>query len=216
VLDRYAHVDLKAFRQALMNWGKLNYRDFPWRKTDDPYLILMAEVMLHRTRALQVVPIYDRFIRRYPDLATLALAGEEELAEALHSLGLHWRVPLIQRMAADIKDKFDGHIPREKADLLSLPGVSDYIASAVRCFAWNLPDPLIDTNTVRIAGRIFQMKVTDYSRRSRKFREAIAALIDPEQPKASNYALLDLGDRICTKSRPPACQSCPVSHFCLY
>ncbi len=99
----------------------------------------MAEVMLHRTQAIQVVPVYERFISHYPDLQSLALAPGEELNEMLYPLGLHWRINLIQDMVAELMNRFDGKIPYEKVDLMSLPGVSDYIASAVRCFAWNQP-----------------------------------------------------------------------------
>lgn len=176
----------------------------------------MAEVMLHRTQVLQVLPVYERFVRIYPDATSLAHASSKDLHALLFPLGLRWRVDLIWAMAAELADHFDGQVPKEKDKLLSLPGVSDYIASAVRCFAWNLPEPLIDTNTVRVVGRLFGLKIKDSSRRNRRYRELITALVDPEHPRAYNYALLDLAHLICHKRRAPECPRCPVRTRCVY
>lgn len=209
-------IDAPVFRRELIAWGQRHFRSFPWRKTEDPYRILMAEVMLHRTQVLQVLPVYERFLKIYPDAALLAHASSEDLHALLFPLGLRWRVDLIWAMAAELTDRFDGQVPKEKDKLLSLPGVSDYIASAVRCFAWNLPEPLIDTNTVRVVGRLFGLEIKDSSRRNRHFRELITALVDPEHPRAYNYALLDLAHLICHKRRAPECASCPVLAYCVY
>jgi A/G-specific adenine glycosylase len=208
-------VDAETFRKALIAWGQQHSRSFPWRLTEDPYRILMAEVMLHRTQSPQVVSVYERFIERYPDVPALARATKEELHQALYSLGLRWRIDLIHEMAAELMEHFGGEVPREKADLLSLSGVSEYIAGAVRCFAWNLPEPLIDTNTVRVVGRLFGLEIKDSSRRNRQFRELITALVDLDGPRAYNYALLDLAEQVCMKKRPPACGRCPVSSYCM-
>jgi len=207
-------VDVVSFQRAVIEWGRDHFRPFPWRLTKDPYCILMAEVMLHRTQALQVAPVYERFIQSYPDLFTLAKATKKDLHKALYSLGLRWRTDLIYEMVTELVERFDGQIPGEKADLLSLPGVSDYVASATRCFAWNFPEPLVDTNTVRIVGRLFGLEIKDSSRRNRRFRELIAALVEPDNPRAYNYALLDLADQICIKKRQPECQVCPVKQCC--
>jgi A/G-specific adenine glycosylase len=209
-------VDAVAFRKAVIAWGRKNFRPFPWRLTKDPYCLLMVEVMLHRTQAQQVIPVYERFIERYQDVPSLAQATREELHQALYSLGLRWRIDLIHKMAAGLMAHFNGRVPQEKTNLLSLPGVSEYIAGAVRCFAWNLPEPLIDTNTVRVVGRLFGLEIKDSSRRNRRFRELIMALVDPDEPRAYNYALLDLADQICMKKRPPECGRCPVAEWCIY
>ena len=209
-------IDAAAFRKALITWGQHHFRPLPWRLTADPYRILMAEVMLHRTQAPQVVPVYEQFVRYYPDVPTLGQATKEELHQALRSVGLRWRVDLIHEMASDLRIRFDGQVPREKTDLLSLPGVSEYIAGAVRCFAWNLPEPLTDTNTVRVVGRLFGLETKDSSRRNRRFRELITALVDADEPRAYNYALLDLAYQVCMKKRPPECFRCPVQKYCVY
>lgn len=208
-------VDVQQFRQQLLEWGRHHFRAFPWRQTTDPYKILMAEVMLHRTQAIQVVPVYNQFIARYPDIEAVAQASPEELSVVLAPLGLHWRIALIATMATDITKRFGGAIPQKKTDLLLLPGVSEYIASAVRCFAWDLPDSIIDTNTVRVIGRLFGLEIKDSSRRNRQFRQLSEALLDPDHPRMYNYALLDLADRICTKKRAPDYDRCPVLSLCL-
>jgi len=209
-------VDPVTFRKALIAWGQEHFRAFPWRLTEDPYRILMAEVMLHRTQAPQVVPVYEQFIKRYPDVPTLAQATREELHEALYSLGLRWRIDMVHEMAAELMKRSGGQVPESREDLLSLPGVSEYVAGAVRCFAWNLPEPLPDTNTVRVVGRLFGLEIKDSSRRNRCFRELITVLVDPNEPRAYNYALLDLANQVCMKRQPPECFRCPVLEHCVY
>jgi A/G-specific adenine glycosylase len=174
----------------------------------------MSEVMLHRTQAIQVVPVYQSFLTTYTDIAVLAKASLQELQDALFSLGLRWRIELIYRMAGEIMSKFGGHIPVERADLLSLPGISEYIAGAVRCFAWNLPEPLADTNTIRVTGRLFGLQPKDSSRRSSRFRILLNSLLHFGEPRRYNYALLDLADGVCTKKRPPDCHLCPLQSLC--
>jgi A/G-specific adenine glycosylase len=213
--DNHA-IDVIVFRKELIVWGQKHFRSFPWRMTKDPYYILMAEVMLHRTQAAQVVPVYEKFIERFPDIKILAQTNKEELHDLLCSLGLRWRIDLIYTMVAELADRFGGHIPQQKSDLLSLSGVSDYIASALYCFAWNQPEPLMDTNTVRVIGRLFDLEIKDSSRRNRRFRELITALMDPDEPSAYYYALLDLADQVCTKKRPPECIKCPIQKHCAY
>lgn len=208
--------DLEAFHNLLITWGNEHFRPFPWRFTENPYFVLISEVMLHRTKALQVVSVYEQFIQRYPDISSLASATKNELHEILYSLGLRWRIDLIHAMASDLKVRFAEQIPKRKVDLLSLPGVSDYIASAVRCFAWNLPEALIDTNTVRVIGRLFGLEIKDSSRRNSTFKRLIETLVDPSEPRIYNYALLDLADRVCTKRRIPDCLHCPVLAHCLH
>ena len=172
--------------------------------------------MLHRTQAIQVLMVYERFMEFYPDLQALNQASKEQLYDLLQSIGLNWRIDLIPKMAHELIVRFDGHIPHDKTALLSLPGVSSYIASAVRCFTWNLPETLIDTNTTRVIGRLFGLEIKDSSRRNPIFRESLAKPVDPDKPKIYTYALLDLANQICTKRKPPNCSSCPVLHHCLY
>lgn len=204
-----------GFRKELIAWGKANFQPLPWRLTSDPYQILIAEVMLHRTQSRQVVVPFKNFISHYPNVRTLAGSKSEELEANFYSLGLRWRTKLIRQLAIEIVTRFNGKIPQSKEELMSLPGISDYIASAVRCFAWNLPEALVDTNTVRVVGRLFALEIKDSSRRNRNFCKLISELVDPLEPRAYNYALLDLAHSICTKRQSPLHSICPVSRFCL-
>ncbi|HOS79771.1 MAG TPA: DNA-binding protein [Anaerolineae bacterium] len=207
---------LVALRLALLQWGTVHFRPFPWRQTQDPYAILLAEILLHRTQVNQMAAGYEQLLAAYPDISTLAAADRKALHMLLFSLGLRWRIDLLLAMAQEITNRFDGRIPTEKAALLSLPGVSEYIASAVRCFAWDQPEALIDTNTVRIIGRLLGWPVKDSSRRNARFREALQTLVDPEAPRAFNYALLDLAHLLCHKRQPPLCGECPLASWCHY
>ena len=119
---------IEEFRASVKKWGKEHYRDFPWRKTQDPYKVLLAEIMLHRTQAIQVAKVYEGFIGKYPNVRVLAKAIKPEMRKALFSLGLKWRIELIVDMAKMLVDKYDSKVPEDKSELVSLPGVSDYIA----------------------------------------------------------------------------------------
>lgn len=212
--DPLAHsFDRQRMRDSLVEWGAAEGRHFPWRETQHPYAVLLAEVLLHRTRASQVVPLYLSVLERYPDIPSLAAAPLDALHTILHAAGLRWRVDLLHAMAATIQERFGGTIPRDLDDLLSLPGVGHYIAGAVRCFAFAEPEAILDTNTVRVTGRLFRVHVNDSSRRSPRFKKVLQVLVDPERPREFNFALLDLAAAVCTP-REPRCDVCPLLPFC--
>ena len=208
--------NIHGFRRVLIAWGQQNFRPFPWRTTTDPYQLLVAETMLHRTQASQVLLVYQSFIEQFPDTVRLSRASRKELHRRLYSLGLRHRVDLIRQMAAELVEKFGGKVPESKAHLRTLPGVSDYISSAIRSFAWNLPEPILDTNVVRVIGRIFDLETKDSSRRNPQFKKLAAILLDSKNPRAYNYAILDLADRICTSRSLPDCDNCPVIKWCAF
>ena len=214
-MDFFDNFGLVSFRKDLLAWWEENRRSYPWRETRDPYQILVAEVLLHRTRADHVVPVYHQFLDTYPSVSELAKASVDQLGDLIQPLGLHWRVELLFNMAQELHVRFDDQIPTERENLESLPGVSHYISTAVRCFAYGYPDALLDTNTVRICGRILDIPVTDGSRRSKKFRNLLENLVDPDRPGDFNFALLDHGALIC-RSRTPLCKECPVRKHCYY
>lgn len=206
---------VEEIRRSLLKWwSSLGHRHFPWRETQDPFKVLIAEILLHRTRAEQIVPLYQLFLEKHPDIHSIAVSSPDELAMSFHSAGLHWRWGLLHSMAVEIETRFNGQIPRTFEDLTSLPGVSHYIASAVRCFAFGYPDILLDTNTVRVAGRAFGLPITDSSRRSRLFRNVLEQLKDLEHPREFNFALIDFAAKVC---RPkPIHEQCPVTEYCVY
>jgi A/G-specific adenine glycosylase len=203
------------FREQLLVWGRHHGRSFPWRNTSNPYRLLIAEMMLRRTQARQVVLVYENFLRCYPTPQALASADAEDVERLLRPLGLSWRIPAFQQMAQHIVTKCGGEIPHDRKELLSLPGVGEYVADAVRCFAYNEPVTLLDTNTVRVAGRYFDFPVHAESRRRAPVKRAVACLLDSKEPRASNLALLDLAAVVC-RSRQPRCESCPVAAGCAW
>jgi len=206
---------IKFFRKIILRWGEKHFQIFPWRTTDDPYKILMAEIMLHRTQAKQVLPVYKKFIQRFPNIDSLTEAKTSEINTLMASLGLKWRINLVKQIATFINNNNSSKIPSNKSLLLKLPGVSEYIASAVLCFSWNHPEPIIDTNTMRIVCRYFGIICKDHYRRNKQFRKLMGALLVDKRAKDYNYALLDFGHEICTKRRPQ-CPKCPVSKHCVY
>lgn len=206
-------LSLDSFHTDLSIWGKDHQRIFPWRTINNPFHILIAELMLRRTQARQVIPVYNRFVAQYPDANSLAKAPPEEVVEILFPLGLAWRVPAFQQMAQVLVTKHDGQVPGHYKTLLTLPGVGDYVASAVCCFAFGQAFPIIDTNTVRVAGRLFGIATHAESRRRQPIRQLLSDLLDKHNPRAYNYALLDLAALICTPPRP-LCEICPLVRYC--
>lgn len=210
-----AEATLKLFRDRLSRWWPANRREFPWRAQGSPYGWLIAEVMLRRTRAAQVAGVYERFIARFPTPKALAKAGEAEVAELLRPLGLAWRVPAFRLMAQEIVARHQGQVPRDREALLSLPGVGDYVADAVRCFGFGESVAVIDANTVRVAARYFGFSFDPESRRRKPVKAAVTRLLDAKRPAESNLALLDFAALICQPLRP-LCDRCPMAINCAW
>ena len=159
--------------------------------------------------------MYEAFLSQYPTIQSLAEAEYRDVARALRPLGLEWRVPAFLTAAKTIVSDYAGQVPHNRQALIDLPGVGDYVADAVRCFAYGEPVALVDTNTVRVAGRYLGFLTGQESRRQLAVREAVASLLDRNNPTDSNLALLDLAAIVCTP-RAPRCASCPVSSGCAW
>lgn len=212
---RGTQADIVPFRVHLIEWGRTHFRNFPWRSNRNPYNLLIAEILLHRTQAKQVVDIYIDFINHYPDPQALSKAVPEELNALVQPLGLFWRSSLIRELADDLINRFQGAVPQTKKDLLSLPGVGDYIASSVLCFAYGRPEAIIDTNVMRVVTRVFGIPFRDSLRRNRRFKEFVQSLIDTKNPRSYNFAILDLANLVCLPKRPK-CETCPLRILCNY
>jgi len=203
------------FQQRIRNWARPNLRQFPWRDTRDPYSILIAEMMLRRTQAKQVLTIYEDFMAKAPNIRTLAAVPANEVKLLLRPLGLSWRVPQFRLMARTVLSDFAGQLPTNRKELLTLPGVGEYVADAVRCLALNTPGPVVDTNTVRVAGRYFGFSFGPESRRRKDVRAAVFELVGRRQARLTNLAVLDFAAAVCT-ARSPGCAACPVKTRCSY
>ena len=174
-----------------------------------PWLVLMAEMCLHRTRADQVAPVFTK-LRRLAPTPERMVAEADRALETMVSLGLRWRAENIVEVARMLSDRFDGRVPETELELRSLPGVGDYVAQAVLCFGFGKRAVLVDTNTVRITGRVFERE----DGRRWQLRLDLYRLAGAAGPDAAfNYALLDLGALVCRASIP-LCGECPVRSHC--
>lgn len=206
---------VEEIRSGILEWGNKNLRDFPWRNTHDPYKIIIAEIMLHRTNADQVKPVYEKFLEDFPDFSSIVRAGSKNIRIELQSLGLFWRSDLLYRLAEEVEEKYNGTLPLEKKKLMELPGVGHYIASAILCFGYNRPEPLLDTNTVRVIGRIFGIKITDSSRRSKKFYKIMQDIVFYEKPKKLSLSMIDFAALVCTAKNPKH-YLCSINNICCF
>lgn len=200
--------------KILVSWWKLNGRIFPWREEEDPYRIFIAETLLHRTKAVNVGHIYEGFICNFPSMKELALDNGSSIRKILEPLGLRWRTELLIIAVQNIMVDHHGRIPLQKDALTQLPGVGDYIASAIRTFAYNEREPLIDTNTVRVISRLKGLKYGDSTRRSKSIRTWYIELSNNSDPKEFGYAIIDLASIICLPKRPK-CDVCPLTDLCI-
>jgi DNA (cytosine-5)-methyltransferase 1 len=198
-------------RETLLAWHRENTRSFPWRESNlEPWHVLMAEMCLHRTRADQVAPVFERLLRIAPTPHAMVLQ-EAEALEAMQSLGLRWRAKNIVEVARSLVDLFDGVVPDSDYELRMLPGVGDYVAQAVLCFGFGRRAVLIDTNTIRITSRLLGRDAT----RRWQLRLDMHRLAGACGPDAAfNYALLDLGALVC-RAGTPRCHDCPLQSRCV-
>ncbi|MDO9087977.1 MAG: hypothetical protein Q7U53_17355 [Anaerolineaceae bacterium] len=205
---------IEFFQFELNKWGKTNIKKYPWRYVDDAYMILVSEFMLHRTQVLQVVPIYEEFIRRYPDLDAFGQTNEEDVSLLLQSLGLRWRIERMIAALQEIKLRF-GEVPQNYNDLISIPGIGPYIAGATVCFSSNQEQVLIDTNVVRVIGRIYNLSLHGEARRRKDVFQTIERVMDRNSPRDFYYAIIDLAHTIC-RPKVPNCGLCPIKELCGY
>lgn len=205
-----------AFREALAGWFLEYGRDYPWRRTREPYEILISEVMLQQTQIATVLGkgFFTRFLETFPNVETLAAADDEPLLKAWEGLGYYRRVRMLRETARAVLAEHGGKFPRELPELMRLPGVGRYTAGAVRAFAFGLPAAVVDGNVARVLSRIMDFHApVDDGLGQKQMWECAETLADPERPRIYNSALMELGQRIC---RPgiPDCLACPVAEFC--
>jgi A/G-specific adenine glycosylase len=204
---------IAIFRRKIISWYKNNGRVYPWRVVKDPFRILVAEMMLRRTKADQVVPIYEQFCREFPDVETLARASQEAVEKILHPLGLKWRVPAFTMMAREVVEKYHSRIPDNREELISLPGVGEYVAGAVLSIAYGKNEWLVDSNIVRIFKRYFGIKTSKEGRRDKHIVEMAKIYVSGKEPGRATMGILDITALIC-KPGKPACEKCPLRMRC--
>lgn len=201
--------------RRLCEWYGHNMRDLPWRSTRSPYLIWVSEIILQQTQVAQGLDYYNRFVGRFPDVASLAAAEEDEVLRYWQGLGYYSRARNMRRAAMDIMTRFGGQFPRSYEALLSLRGVGDYTAAAIVSFAWNLPYPVVDGNVYRVLSRLFAIDTPiDTTTGKKVFQELAGSLLDPADAGTHNQAIMELGALVCSP-RDPDCASCPLMDSCL-
>ncbi|CAM4073266.1 A/G-specific adenine glycosylase [Streptococcus penaeicida] len=202
------------FRRTLLAWYDQEKRDLPWRRTKNPYFIWVSEIMLQQTQVQTVIPYYERFLKLFPTVGELAVADEEPLLKAWEGLGYYSRVRNMQKAAQQIMADYDGKFPSDYEDIAKLKGIGPYTAGAIASIAFNLPQPAVDGNVMRVMARLFEVDYDIGDPKNRKIFQAIMeALIDPSRPGDFNQALMDLGTDIESAKNPKPDQS-PIRFFC--
>ena len=198
----------QAFTRKLLRWYGQHARDLPWRRTRDPYRVIVSEFMLQQTQVSRVSEFYPRFLKRFPTVYDLAKAKPKAVREAWDGLGYYARASNLHALARVVSKTMNGKLPDDTEQLDDLPGVGRYTAGAVACFAYEQSVPAVDTNVKRVLERVFRTKDV----------WGLAAAIVPKQGKRAwrfNQALMELGALVCT-ARSPKCPKCPVRNECVY
>jgi A/G-specific adenine glycosylase len=204
----------KALRFRLLRWYGENQRPMPWRETRDAYRIWISEIMLQQTQVKTVREYYENFIRRFPDVQSLAMADIQEVMKAWEGLGYYSRARNLHRAARDVISRYDGRIPDSYREILSLPGVGRYTAGAVLSIAYGQRVPVLDGNVIRVLTRLFH--ITDDVNRThtrRRLWELAGELVPDQEAALFNQALMELGALVC-RPRDPGCDSCPLRGLC--
>ena len=201
------------FRRRLLAWFDECARDLPWRRTRDPYAIWVSESMLQQTRAATVIEYYERFLRKFPNLAALARAEEADVLAAWSGLGYYRRARSLHESARAVVAEYHGKIPRTAAELSRLPGVGVYTAAAVASIAFREPVAAVDGNVERVLMRWFGHEPVPGAARSGQLRQDAMRLVDPSRPGDFNQAMMELGATICLP-KGPQCLTCPVRDGC--
>lgn len=205
--------DKKAIGSSVIDWFNEFGRRLPWRETRNPYYILVSEIMLQQTQVSTVIPYYLRFIDKLPTLEALAEASEDELHRLWEGLGYYSRVRRLQQLAGIVVNRYNGEIPDNKADLISLPGIGPYTCGAVLSFAFHKKEVALDGNVKRVLARLLAddadiMKQTTTKRLTHILEELL-----PEDIYPFNQGLIELGALVC-KPKNPKCEKCPLKDYC--
>ena len=203
-----------ALRARLLAWYQQNRRDLPWRRSLDPYAIWISESMLQQTRVETVIPYYERFLKRFPDVHALADAPVDDVLGAWSGLGYYSRARNLHAAARHVVERHGGEIPDDPQALRALPGVGRYTAGAVASIAFDRPEAVVDGNVTRVLARLYGLRENVKRPATiRRLWELAADLARGPQPGDLNQALMELGATLCTP-RAPKCPHCPVRRRC--
>jgi A/G-specific adenine glycosylase len=202
------------FRRGLIAWYRRNARPLPWRKSADPYRIWISEIMLQQTTVVAVIPYFERFLARFPTLADLAAANEEDVLRLWEGLGYYSRARNIHKAARLIARELGGRFPDEVAALLELPGIGRYTAGAIASFAFDRRAPIVEANTLRLYCRLLGYRGDPRSAAGQRLLWEFASHVVPHKGTGEfNQALMELGATLCAPENAD-CPECPVRHCC--
>jgi A/G-specific adenine glycosylase len=210
--DCWRDFPLEELRRSLLNWYGKQGRDLPWRKTEDPYAIWVSEIMLQQTQVKTVLPYYERWLERFPTLQSLAAAEQQEVMMLWQGLGYYARARNLHRAAQKVVADYDGQLPAHMEAILTLPGIGKTTAGGILSAAFRQPWPILDGNVKRVLARLSGLSVPTKYALSFLWKGS-EQLLCPDDPKAFNQALMDLGATVCTPKQP-ACLLCPWSRIC--
>jgi len=202
----------KKFQIRLLSWYEEFGRDLPWRRTSDPYKILVSEIMLQQTQVDRVIPKFHEFLMKYPTIQALSQASPQEVRETWYPLGYNVRPYRLREIACESVERYGGTIPRKEQELLSMKGIGRYTAGAIRSFAFNQDAPILDTNVMRVIFRVFCGEGDPKKHKSQLWRLS-QKLIPRGRGYDFNQALMDFGAMVCI-ARKPTCLICPMREIC--
>src|SRR5690348_12168690 len=207
----------QRFTRALLAWYRKAARDLPWRRTRDPYEVIVSEFMLQQTQVARVLEYYPRFLKRFPTVYKLAAAKPKAVMESWEGLGYYARASNLHALTRVVSEQYQGRIPSQPEELIKLPGVGRYTAGAVACFAYEKPVPAVDTNVARVIARYFLGvgRSPLGTPGSREIWDIAGAIVRRNGRRAweFNQGIMELGARICV-ARKPRCIECPVKQGC--
>ncbi len=206
---------LSPISDRILSWYTRHKRDLPWRKTRNPYFIWVSEVMLQQTQVDTVIPYYQRFLKQFPTIEALARASLQEVLKAWENMGYYARARHLHAAAREVANRMGGKIPKTWDELIRLPGIGTYTASAILSFAFNKRFPTVDGNARRVLSRLYAIQEPiDERRTQQKIHELATKMIPSEDPASFNHGIMELGATICKPQRP-SCKTCPVQDLCL-
>ncbi len=208
-------IDTKFYTSTLLNWYQTNRRDLPWRFSNNPYEIWIAEVIFQQTRINQGINYYHRFIERFPNISILANASEDEVLKLWQGLGYYSRARNLWFTAKKVAFEMQGQFPNTFTEIKKLKGIGDYTAAAIASIAFNEPVPAVDGNVIRVISRLFTIDTPANSSKGKSEITQIAhSMIPADNPGDFNQALMEFGALQCTP-RSPNCEICPLKNSCL-
>ncbi|WP_186576710.1 A/G-specific adenine glycosylase [Aquibacillus kalidii] len=206
--------DRTSFQADLINWFEKEKRDLPWRQDQDPYKVWVSEIMLQQTKVDTVIPYFNNFIEKFPTLADLAEADEQDVLKAWEGLGYYSRARNLQTAVREVVSSYDSKVPDVPEEVSGLKGVGPYTTGAILSIAYGVPEPAVDGNVMRVLSRILQIEKDIAKQSTRKIFEAcVRQIISKANPSSFNQGLMELGALICTP-KSPSCLLCPVQEHC--